>query len=137
LAVKVIGNTEAIGQTYNLSDPGVTTIKVFMEKVCKELNLQPPAKVMPKVVALNVAAILETIYRLVKAKSAPAITRKKVTFVARSRSINSTKAYALLGDDQFSFEQGMKITLDHLKSLSASEDKVSPLTTSQPGATHG
>ncbi len=39
----------------------------------------------------------------------------KVTFVARSRSVNAAKAYALIGREPFSFQDGIRRTLEHIR----------------------
>lgn len=116
LVSKVLGNPESFGETYNLSDPQRITIHEFFERVCDELGLEAPTKVVPKPVALVLAAVLEEIFRKLHLKSPPPLTRKKVTFVARSRAINASKAYDLMGREPYSAEEGLSRTLESLGS---------------------
>ena len=87
-----------------------------MDDVCAGLGLTAPTKIAPKRVALAAATILESIFRGLRLKNAPPLTRKKVTFMARSRSVNASKAYALMGREPYSYQEGMRRTLASLKS---------------------
>jgi nucleoside-diphosphate-sugar epimerase len=116
MVAAVLGNPKAMAETYNAADPQHTTIGHFIGDVARGLDLEVPTKVAPKGVALTSAAIMERVFRLLRAKKPPPLTRKKVTFAARSRSINASKAYALLGRKPYSYEEGMKRTLASLRS---------------------
>ena len=107
----IVGNVESFGQTYNLADPQATTVKQFMDRVCDGLNLPQPSKVLSKPFVLGLATMLETVFRGLRIKKAPPVTRKQVTFVARSRSVNATKAYQLIGRQPYSFDEGIERTI--------------------------
>jgi nucleoside-diphosphate-sugar epimerase len=112
LVASIVGNRSAFGETYNIGDPQPTTIHEFFEAVCARLGISPPQKVVPKRVALTAAAVFETIFRALRVPNAPPLTRKKVTFVARSRSVDAGKAWALIGRQPFSAEEGLRRTLE-------------------------
>ena len=112
---KCLGNADSFGETYNLSDPQHTTAGRFIEDIANGLGLEVPTKLVPKSVAFAAATVLEKIYRFLRMKKPPPLTRKKATFVGRSRSVNATKAYEFLGREPYSYEEGMKRTLASLK----------------------
>ncbi len=112
----MVGNPSSFGETYNIGDPEPTTIHEFFESVCAALGIEPPTKTVPKALALAPAALLEGVFRTLRMKSPPPLTRKKVTFVARSRSVNASKAWALIGRQPYSAKEGLERTLADLKS---------------------
>ena len=115
LVHEVIGNPACFGQTYNISDHEHVKIGDFISKIVAELHLPEPEKVVPKNVAFAAAALVESIYRALNLNQPPPITGKKVTFSGRSRSVNCEKAYQLMGRTPFSFDEGIKRTLEYLK----------------------
>jgi nucleoside-diphosphate-sugar epimerase/pimeloyl-ACP methyl ester carboxylesterase len=115
LVVTIVGNAAAVGETYNVSDPHSTTIRELYDTVCEGLDLPKPTAVIPKPVSLGAATVIETLAKALGVQDAPPLTRKKVTFVARSRSVNAKKAYSLIGREPFSFQQGIRRTLEHIR----------------------
>ncbi len=115
LVAAIVGNAAAVGETYNFSDPQSTTIRELYDTVCEGLDLPMPTKVAPKKVALSAAAAIETVAKMLRLRKPPPLTRKKVTFVARSRSVNTTKTYDLIGRKPFSFKEGISRTLEHIR----------------------
>ncbi len=115
LVAKIVGNPAAVGETYNVSDPMSTTIRELYDTVCEGLDLPKPTAVIPKPVSLGAATVIETLAKKLGLQDAPPLTRKKVTFVARSRSVNARKAYALIGREPFSFQEGIRRTLEHIR----------------------
>ena len=111
----MIGNADSFGKTYNIADPQDTTVCQIVERVSDHIGVPRPTKVIPKPVALGLATIFELAYRFFKIKSAPPISRKKLTFVGRSRSVNAEKAFELIGRKPYSFEDGITRTLDSLE----------------------
>ena len=111
----MIGNADSFGNTYNIADPQDTTIRQVVERVSDHIGVPQPTKVIPKPVALGLATVFELAYRLFKVKTAPPISRKKLTFVGRSRSVDAKRAFALIGRKPFSFEEGITRTLESLK----------------------
>ncbi len=115
LISKIVGNENSFNQSYNLADPKQTPVKQFISDVVEGLDLNMPTKHVPIKMVLAITTILESSFRLFKSKKAPPFTRKKVTFIARDRLINSTKSYDLMGDDFYSYAEGMEKTLQALK----------------------
>ena len=115
LVVKSLGDARTFGQRYNISDHEQVTVRRFMTDVANGLGLPVPVKTLPKGIALGIATIVERIYSTLRIKKAPPLTRKRVTFLARSRRIDSSKAYAYLESVPFSYEEGMRRTLAALK----------------------
>lgn len=110
----MIGNPDSFGNTYNIADPQDTTIRQIVERVSDHIGVNRPTKVIPKPIAIGLATIFEHAYRLFGIKTAPPISRKKLTFVGRSRSVNADKAFELIGREPFSFEDGIKRTLESM-----------------------
>lgn len=115
LVLKVIGNTNCYNQSYNLTDKNQVEIKRFVDDICKNLDLPKVKRTVPLRAALGITLIFENIYRLLKIRKPPPFTRKKITFLARDRKINSEKAYALMGDDYYSYSDGIAKTLNSFK----------------------
>jgi nucleoside-diphosphate-sugar epimerase len=115
LVATIIGNPAAVGETYNISDPQSTTIRELYDTVCEALDLPKPTAVIPKPISLGAAAVIETLAKTLGLHDAPPLTRKKVTFVARSRSVNAKKAYSLIGREPFGFQEGIRRTLEHIR----------------------
>ena len=111
----LIGNSQSFGETYNISDPEDTKVSDIIERVADAIDVARPVKVVPKPVAATVATVFEKVYRMLKIKSAPPISRKKLTFVGRSRSVDASKAYRLMGDEAVSFQEGIRRTLEALE----------------------
>jgi len=111
----MIGNAESFGSTYNIADPQDTTISQIVERVSDHIGAPRPTKVVPKPVATALANIFELAYRSFGIKTAPPISRKKLTFAGRSRSVNAERAYELIGRKPFSFDEGISRTLESLK----------------------
>lgn len=114
LVAAMVGNATSFGRTYNIGDPEPTTISTFFEAVCASLGIDAPQKVVPKRFALTAAGVLETVYRGLRIPVAPPLTRKKVTFVARSRSVDARRAWSLIGREPFSAEEGLRRTLESM-----------------------
>lgn len=115
LVSKVIGNSACFNQSYNLTDKNQVEIKRFVDDICENLDLPKVKRTVPLHTALGITLIFENIYRLLKIKKPPPFTRKKITFMARDRKINSEKAYALMGDDYYSYSNGIVKTLNCYK----------------------
>lgn len=115
LIMATLGNTAAVGQAYNMSDPQKTTIRELFDTICDELNIARPVAVAPKQPTLWTVALIEILAKAVKLKNPPPLTRKKITFLARSRSVNAHKAYQLIGYEPFSFQEGIRRTLNHIR----------------------
>ena len=113
LVAALVGNPKSFGETYNIADPQPTTAKQFVERICDEINVPKPTKVANKPLVLGLVSLFELVYRTLGMKFPPPLTRKQVTFVARSRSVDPSKAYALLGREPYSFDEGMSRTLQN------------------------
>jgi len=111
----MIGNADSFGNTYNIADPQDTTISEIVERVSDHIGVPAPTKVIPKPAAVGLATGFEFAYRLFRIKKAPPISRKKLTFVGRSRSVNAGRAFKLIGRTPFTFEEGMEKTLESLE----------------------
>ncbi len=115
LITRVIGNPVACNQSYNLSDREQVSVRKFINDITLQLNLPRVEKSVSLKTALAITAIFETLYTTLKIKKAPPFTRKKITFMARDRRINSEKAYCLIGGGYISYQEGIERTLNDLK----------------------
>ena len=115
LVSKVIGNTVCYNQSYNLTDKNQIDIKRFVNDIAEQLDLPKVKKRVPLKTALGITFIFENLFRILKIKKPPPFTRKKITFLARDRIVNSEKAYKLMGNDFISYKEGITKTLDYFK----------------------
>jgi nucleoside-diphosphate-sugar epimerase len=115
LIAESLGNPRTFGEKYNIADRDAVTVRRFITDLANALGLPVPLKTVRKGLALGVATVMEKVYAALRIESPPPLTRKQVTFLARSRRIDSSKAYDLLGGVPFSYEEGMRRTLDALK----------------------
>ena len=115
LVSKVIGNTVCYNQSYNLTDKNQIDIKRFVNDIAEQLDLPKVKKRVPLKTALGITFIFENLFRILKINKPPPFTRKKITFLARDRIVNSEKAYKLMGNDFISYKEGITKTLDYFK----------------------
>ena len=115
LVVTLIGDPRTFAQTYNISDPEDTRVSDIVERIADHIGVPKPTKVIPKPVASVLATAFEKVYRFLKIRSAPPISRKKLTFVGRSRSVDASKAYQLLNGNAVSYAEGITRTLASLE----------------------
>ena len=120
LVAKTLGNPDSFGETYNIADPQHTSAGQFIGDIASGLGLDPPTKLVPKALAFTAATVFERVFRILRMKTPPPLTRKKVTFVGRSRSVNASKAYAFIGREPYSYTEGMTRTLAGLKDTAGS-----------------
>ena len=90
---------EAAGRVYNLVDDGKTTWREFVDAVCDALGWKRVTRTVALGVARATGAILEDAFRLVRAKTAPPVTRYRVAYVAKHLHFSNARARRELGFD--------------------------------------
>ena len=113
LVSKITGNPSAFYQSYNLTDKNQINVKKLVNDITGKLNLTPVHKTVSLRTALAITYVFEHLFRLLRIRKAPPFTRKKITFMARDRKINSEKAYRIIGNDKISYQEGIGLTLNH------------------------
>lgn len=114
LVSKVIGNSSAFYQSYNLTDKDQVNVKKLVNDITGKLELPSVHKMVSLRNALTITYVFEHLFRFLKIRKAPPFTRKKITFMARNRKINSEKAYSIIGEDHISYQEGINKTLNHI-----------------------
>ena len=114
LVSRVTGNSSAFYQSYNLTDKNQIDVNRLVMDITEGLNLPIINKQVSLKTALAITYVFENLFRLLKIRKAPPFTRKKITFMARDRKINSEKAYKIIGEDYIPYPEGISLTLNHL-----------------------
>jgi nucleoside-diphosphate-sugar epimerase len=90
-------HTCALGQAYNVTNDGIITQKGWFDLWANELKAPFPVKHISYSTAFAGGFCLEAIYRLVKSKKPPYITRYAVWLLGRSTVYSTAKAERELG----------------------------------------
>jgi nucleoside-diphosphate-sugar epimerase len=86
-----------LGKKYNISNGEPVKIWKLVERICAELNLQPPKRKISYRTAKAVATVLELIYTLIPTHPEPPLTRVSVSMMANSTTLDITAARQELG----------------------------------------
>jgi nucleoside-diphosphate-sugar epimerase len=90
-------HASAVGQAYNVTNDGVVTQSGWFDLWAKELNVPRPTKHISYRAAFAGGFCLEAIYRLIKSKEPPYITRYAVWLLGRPSVYSTAKAERELG----------------------------------------
>ena len=109
---------KAAGETYIITDGGLTWNE-FNESIACKLGVKPPSTSIPSWLAYPFVTILEYIYKLVKSKNAPLLTRYRVGVQAKDCFFVSYKIEKELGyQAKISLEEGLNRTINWYKKQS-------------------
>lgn len=87
----IVQGTNNDKEIYFVTDDNPQTVRSFLTKLIHTQQVQPPTKSIPKGLALFFASIFEWVWKTIKLKSAPQITRFDVAFVAMDRKYDISK----------------------------------------------
>ncbi|MBN1845136.1 MAG: NAD-dependent epimerase/dehydratase family protein [Sedimentisphaerales bacterium] len=91
------GNPVALGQAYNCSNDGAITQKEYLALWAEAFGCEPPTKKVPFWLASSVAFDCEVIWRLLRIKSPPFVTRYTIWLMGRLVYFPADKAREQLG----------------------------------------
>jgi len=102
----------AVGQVYNLRDPGDETWAEYVGALAAGMGVRAPWLNLPSGVALALAALFETVARALRLKRRPLLTRHAVYLMCRDQGYSIAKAqHELDFHPTVSFAEGLERTL--------------------------
>ena len=102
----------AAGQTYNVTDGTETSLRDFVELLCRELGIAAPTKRIPPPVAFAACSVAEAVARARGAKEAPRLSRGRMRFLYYNQLYSGEKAQRELGyRPRFTYREGIAPTL--------------------------
>jgi nucleoside-diphosphate-sugar epimerase len=98
-----------LGKKYNISNGEPVKIWKLVERICAELNLQPPQRKISYRAANAAATVLELIYTLIPTHPEPPLTRITVSMLLHSTTLDISAAKNELGyQPKVSVEEGVE-----------------------------
>lgn len=102
----------ALGEAFNLTDSRLVTRQEFIGAICKFFGKPLPGRV-PEWLARLAVKPMESVARLLGAKSPPLLTGARVKFLANNLDYSIAKAQRVLGySPQIDFQDGIRATLE-------------------------
>ena len=99
-----------LGKKYNISNGEPVKIWKLVERICAELNLQPPKRKISYRAANAAAAALEFFYKLIPTQPEPPLTRISVSMMANSTTLDISAARNELGyQPKISVDEGFEL----------------------------
>ena len=92
-----LSHSNALGQTYNITDPRLVSKREFMETICTQLQIDPPTRKVPYGIAKRLASVMEMTYRILGKQQAPLLSQARVKFLGANLNYSSEKAKRELG----------------------------------------
>lgn len=92
-----LGNSEAAGQVFNLTDGAQVSRREFVGEVAKKLGLEVPKASIPLAIAWPLATTVHEIARLIGAKNPPVINKARYKFLGLHLDFSIAKAKSILG----------------------------------------
>jgi nucleoside-diphosphate-sugar epimerase len=110
------------GEAYNLCGSGEITQRELFDALCDTLGLPPVKRRVSPRVAHHAAFVLEAIFRLLRIRRPPFVTRHGVALISRPTRFSSRKAQDKLGwKPKIDISKGLQRTLDWLTAKTAAE----------------
>jgi nucleoside-diphosphate-sugar epimerase len=99
-----------LGKKYNISNGEPVKIWKLVERICAELNLQPPKRKISYRAANTAATALEFFYKLIPTQPEPPLTRISVSMMANSTTLDISAARNELGyQPKVSVDEGFEL----------------------------
>lgn len=92
-----------------VTDDSPKTAKEFLTDMMNAKRISIPKKSMPKSIAQPLASLVETVWKFLRIKKAPPLTRFDLSFIALSRKYNIQSIKTKLGyEPVITYEEGLK-----------------------------
>lgn len=102
----------AAGEAYNLTDGTATSLRDFVEFLCRQLGIPAPTRRIPPAAAWAACRAAEAVARARRAEVAPRLSRGRMRFLYYSQHYSAEKARLGLGyRPRFSYREGIPPTL--------------------------
>jgi len=99
---------EAAGKVYLIADEGAPSWKELLTELARLLDVSPPRRSVPGVLAVPVAAALETVWRVLAPRSEPPLTRYRAGLMRRDVHFSIEAAQRELGyAPELSWREGL------------------------------
>jgi 2-alkyl-3-oxoalkanoate reductase len=106
-------NDNAIGQTYNVTDPRLVTKQEFISTIARAAGYPVPTKKVPLPVARLLARVMEGTWRMLGKREAPLLSGARIKFLGLNLDFNSDKARRELQlPPQVDFRDAMPATIE-------------------------
>jgi nucleoside-diphosphate-sugar epimerase len=107
---------DASGEIFVITDGSAHTWRDYFELLCRELNIKPPPYSIPPWLVHTLAWTLESVYRLLRIRSRPPVTRYLAAHLTHDYHFSIEKASRILGySPAISFENAVRATADWYK----------------------
>ncbi len=107
-----------LGKKYNISNGEPVKIWRLVERICIELNLQPPKRKISYRTAFAVASVLEFLYTIIPTHPEPPLTRVSVSMMANSTTLDISAARQELGyKPKVSVDEGFDLFMKWWKEI--------------------
>lgn len=104
------------GEAYNITSGEKINWVQWVEAIAAELGVKPPKRNAPYPIAFALAATLEWIYKLFKAKNAPILTKMRIQHAGHDFYLVPDKAKAELGfEPKMPWQDGVKLMVAEYK----------------------
>jgi nucleoside-diphosphate-sugar epimerase len=85
-------NPAAAGEAYNVTDGTETSLRAFVEELCRDLGIPAPTRRIPPAVGWAVAYASEALARARRAEEAPRLSRGRMRFLYYNQHYSGAKA---------------------------------------------
>lgn len=108
-----VANDNVQGETFNIRDPRAVTKREFIETICSAAQLPNPTKVVPLHIARLLSWHMETLWKLLRRKSAPLVNSARIKFLGHNLDFSIEKATTRLGyQPSLDFREAMPLTIN-------------------------
>jgi nucleoside-diphosphate-sugar epimerase len=100
---------KAIGEIFNITDGEKISKKQFFFKVSNLMKISPPTKSIPFFAAKALCEIISFLFKVLRIKKAPPISRMKLRFAGQNQWFNIYKSESILGySHKIKFDEGIE-----------------------------
>ncbi len=112
-AIRAAEHPGAVGRAYNLSSEGEVTQRGFLDVLCETLGAPPIRRRVPFFLAYWSGFVAEALYRALRSRRPPHLTRYAVALMARPTRFSIERAKKELGwRPEVSVDAGFRRTLE-------------------------
>jgi nucleoside-diphosphate-sugar epimerase len=106
---RALTQDEAVGEIFNITDGEKVSKRQFFFAVADLMGIPRPAKSIPFPVAWILCAVVTALYKILRIRKLPPISRMKLRFAGQNQWFDISKSERLLGyRHKIRFEEGLK-----------------------------